>query len=258
MNSFYHSTRGKTDNVTSKQAILRGIAPDGGLYVADWIGEEKLDLTQVCNQTFQENARLVLGTLLPDYTEAEIAECVGAAYGEQWDTPSCCPVSALGDDWLLELYHGPTSAFKDVALQMLPQLLGGNDGGLAGGGQGRGNGQHQHILPLSQAGRHGGGPALRVDGGGGGGDPPAQLLVEGLYGGGLGEILVVFSVVGNGQGDRGHIQLLLLGAGEVTAGVGEDRIGVSHSLHTPIITVKMRRRKIPVGCRRHFQKTVLS
>ena len=124
MNSFYHSTRGKTDNVTSKQAILRGIAPDGGLYVADWIGEEKLDLAQVCNQTFHENARLVLGALLPDYTEAEIAQCVGAAYGEQWDTPLCCPVSALGNDWLLELYHGPTSAFKDVALQMLPQLMG--------------------------------------------------------------------------------------------------------------------------------------
>ena len=131
MNSFYHSTRGKTDNVTSKQAILRGIAPDGGLYVADWIGEEKLDLAQVCNQTFQENARLVLGALLPDYTEAEIAQCVGAAYGEQWDTPSCCPVSALGDDWLLELYHGPTSAFKDVALQMLPQLFSGGYSTLA-------------------------------------------------------------------------------------------------------------------------------
>lgn len=124
MNSFYHSTRGKTDNVTSKQAILRGIAPDGGLYVADWIGEEKLDLAQVCVQTFQENARLVLGALLPDYTEDEIADCVSAAYGEQWDTPACCPVSSLGDDWLLELYHGPTSAFKDVALQMLPQLMG--------------------------------------------------------------------------------------------------------------------------------------
>ena len=123
MNSFYHSTRGKTDNVTSKQAILRGIAPDGGLYVADWIGEKKLDLAQVCSKTFQENARLVLGSLLPDFTAGEIADCVSAAYGEQWDTPACCPVSALGDDWLLELYHGPTSAFKDVALQMLPQLM---------------------------------------------------------------------------------------------------------------------------------------
>ena len=87
MNSFYHSTRGKTDNVTSKQAILRGIAPDGGLYVADWIGEEKLDLAQVCNQTFQQNARLVLGGLLPDFTAGEIADCVSAAYGEQWTPP---------------------------------------------------------------------------------------------------------------------------------------------------------------------------
>ena len=123
MNSFYHSTRSKLDSVTSKQAILRGIAPDGGLYVADWIGEEKLDLAQVCDQTFQENARVVLSGLLPDFTAGEIADCVSAAYGEQWDTPACCPVSALGDDWLLELYHGPTSAFKDVALSMLPHLM---------------------------------------------------------------------------------------------------------------------------------------
>ena len=135
MNSFYHSTRGKTDNVTSKQAILRGIAPDGGLYVADWIGEEKLDLAQVCSQTFQQNARLVLGGLLPDFTEGEIADCVSAAYGEQWDTPACCPVTALGDDWLLELYRGPTSAFKDVALQMLPQLMGVARGGTKGDGK---------------------------------------------------------------------------------------------------------------------------
>ncbi len=124
MNSFYHSTRGNADSVTSKQAILRGIAPDGGLYVADWVGEKKLDLARVCHQTFQQNAELVLGTLLPDFTADEISSCVAAAYGEQWDTPACCPVSKLGNDWLLELYHGPTSAFKDVALQMLPQLMG--------------------------------------------------------------------------------------------------------------------------------------
>ena len=124
MNSFYHSTRGKSENVTSKQAILRGIAPDGGLYVADWVGEHKLDLAKICAQGFQETARDVLGTLLPDFTEDEIASCVEAAYGAQWDTPACCPVTPLGDDWLLELYHGPTSAFKDVALQMLPQLMG--------------------------------------------------------------------------------------------------------------------------------------
>ena len=123
MNSFYHSTRSSLNSVTSKQAILTGIAPDGGLFVADWLGEKKLDLAQVCSQGFLANARLVLGTLLPDFTEEEIAACVEAAYGKQWDTEAVCPVSALGDDWLLELYHGPTCAFKDVALQMLPQLM---------------------------------------------------------------------------------------------------------------------------------------
>ena len=124
MNSFYHSTRGTSESVTSKQAILAGIAPDGGLYVADWVGEKKLDLAAVCAQGFQQTAEAVLGALLPDFTAEEISACVAAAYGDQWDTPACCPVTKLGDDWLLELYHGPTSAFKDVALQMLPQLMG--------------------------------------------------------------------------------------------------------------------------------------
>ena len=123
MNSFYHSTRSKLDSVTSKQAILRGIAPDGGLYVADWLGQTKMDLAAVCAQGFHQTARQVLGILLPDYAEDELATCVEAAYGSQWDTPAVTPVTPLGADWLLELYHGPTSAFKDVALQMLPQLM---------------------------------------------------------------------------------------------------------------------------------------
>ena len=123
MNSFYHSTRSKLDSVTSKQAILRGIAPDGGLYVADWLGQTKMDLVAVCAQGFHQTARQVLGILLPDYAEDELAACVEAAYGSQWDTPAVTPVTPLGADWLLELYHGPTSAFKDVALSMLPRLM---------------------------------------------------------------------------------------------------------------------------------------
>ncbi len=123
MTPFYHSTRSRSDSVTSKQAILAGIAPDGGLYVSDGLGDGRLSLDEVCAQGFRETARLVLGTLLPDYTTDELAGCVDAAYGAQWDTPAVCPVTPLGDDWLLELYHGPTCAFKDVALQMLPQLM---------------------------------------------------------------------------------------------------------------------------------------
>ncbi|MBM6773986.1 threonine synthase [Olsenella profusa] len=123
MTTFYHSTRSADNPVTSKQAIMAGIAPDGGLYVSDELGEKSLDLAGVCTQGFHDTARLVLGTLLSDYTEPELAGCVEGAYGPQWDSPAVCPVTPLGDDWLLELYHGPTCAFKDVALQMLPRLM---------------------------------------------------------------------------------------------------------------------------------------
>ena len=123
MTTFYHSTRSADDSVTSKQAILTGIAPDGGLYVSDGLGEKTLDLAGVCAQGFHDTARLVLGTLLPDYAADELAGCVDAAYGAQWDCEAVCPLTPLGTDWLLELYHGPTCAFKDVALQMLPRLM---------------------------------------------------------------------------------------------------------------------------------------
>ena len=116
METFYHSTRSRGELVTSKQAILAGLAPDGGLYVSDALGAEKLDLAQVCASSFTQTAERVLGTLLPDYTAEELAGCVSAAYGAQWDTPAVCPVTPLGTDWLLELFHGPTCAFKDVAL----------------------------------------------------------------------------------------------------------------------------------------------
>ena len=123
MNQFYHSTRGADDRVTSKQAILTGIAPDGGLFVSDALGSEKIDLASVCGQGFKETACTVLGTLLPDYSADELAACVEGAYGSSFDSEAVCPVTPLGEDWLLELYHGPTCAFKDVALQMLPQLM---------------------------------------------------------------------------------------------------------------------------------------
>lgn len=123
MQTLYHSTRGNAESVPSKQAILTGIAPDGGLFVSDQIGSTKLGLATVCANDYHANARLVLSTLLADYTPDEVASCVAGAYGEQWDTQAITPLTPLGDDWLLELYHGPTCAFKDVALQMLPRLM---------------------------------------------------------------------------------------------------------------------------------------
>ena len=123
METLYHSTRGAEHTMSSKKAILTGIAPDGGLFVSDQIGFATLDLASVCAQDYHATARLVLGTLLADYTSAEIASCVEGAYGNQWDTSAITPLTKLGGDWLLELYHGPTCAFKDVALQMLPRLM---------------------------------------------------------------------------------------------------------------------------------------
>ena len=119
----YHSTRSSDHTVLAKQAILQGIAPDGGLYIQDSIGEKPLDLAKVCSQGFKATAFDVLSTLLDDYSAEELTRCVEGAYGSQWDTQAITPVSAIGEDWLLELFHGPTSAFKDVALQMLPRLM---------------------------------------------------------------------------------------------------------------------------------------
>lgn len=124
MSIFYHSTRSRADLVTSKKAIAQGIAPDGGLYITDSVAEKSLDLAAVCNMDFAGVARLVLHSLFDDFSASEISDCVEAAYGSSFTSPLVCPVSPLGGtDWLLELYHGPTCAFKDVALQMLPQLM---------------------------------------------------------------------------------------------------------------------------------------
>ena len=123
MKTFYHSTRSADDSVTSKQAILTGIAPDGGLFVSDQLGEEPLNLATVVEKGYHGIARDVLGTLLSDYTPDEVASCVDGAYADNFDTPDVTPLTAVGSDWLLELWHGPTCAFKDVALQMLPRLM---------------------------------------------------------------------------------------------------------------------------------------
>jgi threonine synthase len=80
-------------------------------------------LEAAMGQGYHANARLVLGSLLDDITPDEISGCVEAAYADNFDTPAVTPVTPMGADWLLELHHGPTSAFKDIALQMLPQLM---------------------------------------------------------------------------------------------------------------------------------------
>lgn len=123
MSIFYHSTRSSNELVTSKKAILEGIASDGGLFIADGLANHPIDLATVCTQDFQANARLVLAALLDDFTPEQIAECVEAAYNTNFASAQITPVTPMGSDYLLELFHGPTCAFKDIALQMLPQLM---------------------------------------------------------------------------------------------------------------------------------------
>ncbi|OUN41939.1 threonine synthase [Enorma massiliensis] len=130
MNS-YHSTRSRAVSCTAKEAIRTGIAPDGGLFVSDALGSEKLDVTGLAEQSYADIANSVLQLLLPDYTADEIAACVHEAYDGTFASAEVTPLVPLvgheadegGQPFVLELFHGPTSAFKDVALQMLPRLM---------------------------------------------------------------------------------------------------------------------------------------
>lgn len=119
----FHSTRSTTDSLTSKQAIRLGLADDGGLFVSDQLGETKVSIDDLAGMSYQAIAQRVLGALLPDFTEEELAQCIAEAYGEQWADEKITPVKPLGNDYVMELFNGPTSAFKDVALQILPRFM---------------------------------------------------------------------------------------------------------------------------------------
>lgn len=119
----YHSTRSRAEALSSREAVLQGLAGDGGLLVTDDLPDLRVDLAEILSGDYALAARRVLGTLLPDFSADEIARSVDAAYGNTFEHPLVTPVTNLGDMRLLELFHGPTAAFKDVALQMLPQLM---------------------------------------------------------------------------------------------------------------------------------------
>ena len=119
----YHSTRNSNQTVSSKQAILEGISRDGGLYVWPMLDSVKIDLNAIVQQNYQQNAVYILKQLLSDYTEEELVDCVNKAYSDRFFNEEITPLKKVGNTYVLELFHGPTSAFKDVALTLLPQLM---------------------------------------------------------------------------------------------------------------------------------------
>lgn len=119
----FHSTRSSADALTSKQAIRKGIADDGGLFVTDQLGETTVDISALAGKSYQQIAFDVLSVLLPDFGEDELKQCIAEAYGSQWSDERITPVKPLGDDYVMELFNGPTCAFKDVALQILPRFM---------------------------------------------------------------------------------------------------------------------------------------
>ncbi len=122
----YISTRGGGQGVTSAAAIKTGIAPDGGLYVpAEQVTFAEEKIFSLAGLTYQERAVTILRPFLPEFTDEEVAGCVHNAYNESsFHHPSVTPLVHLDEKLsVLELWHGPTCAFKDIALQMLPHLL---------------------------------------------------------------------------------------------------------------------------------------
>ena len=121
----YYSTRDHQQIVSAAQAIACGLAPDGGLFVPESLPEVPAQQLQaLCGMTYQQRAVTIMRPFLSEFTDAELERFTAAAYGSQFDDPAVAPVHRLDDTTaFLELWHGPTCAFKDMALQILPYLL---------------------------------------------------------------------------------------------------------------------------------------
>ena len=119
----YESTRGGQKGVTASQAILKGLAEDGGLFMPTEIPKLDKTLEQLAGMTYQETAYEVMKLFLTDYTEEELKSCIANAYDDKFDTEEIAPLAKADGAYFLELYHGSTIAFKDMALSILPHLM---------------------------------------------------------------------------------------------------------------------------------------
>jgi len=122
-NLHYQSTRGDKKRVLSAEAIIKGIADDGGLFVPETIPQISKDLFKLKSTDYKELAFLIMKKFLTDYRQDELKDCISRAYDNKFDTKIVAPLNKKIGAYFLELYHGPTLAFKDIALSLLPHLL---------------------------------------------------------------------------------------------------------------------------------------
>ena len=114
MSLFYRSTRDDSVKVTASQAILKGLAPDGGLFVPESIPSFDKSLEELSKMSYKEVAYEVMKLMLDDFTEEELKACIDKAYDEKFDTDVIAPLVKADGAYYLELFHGATIAFKDV------------------------------------------------------------------------------------------------------------------------------------------------
>jgi threonine synthase len=121
----YVSTRQGLTGISASQAIIHGLAPDGGLYVPTEIPQVDAAFIQsLCQLPYRTRAVKILGMFLEEFSQEELEQITAASYGTNFDDEAIAPLRVLDDNTaVLELWHGPTSAFKDMALQILPRLL---------------------------------------------------------------------------------------------------------------------------------------
>ncbi|MCI7322736.1 MAG: threonine synthase [Lachnospiraceae bacterium] len=123
MELMYSSTRNDEVKFTASQAILKGLADDGGLFVPECIPSLDVSVDELANMSYQETAYEVMSRFFTDFTEEELKNCIAKAYDSKFDTEEIAPLVEADGAYYLELFHGPTIAFKDMALSILPHLL---------------------------------------------------------------------------------------------------------------------------------------
>ncbi len=123
MDLLYKSTRNNELTVTASEAILKGLAEDGGLFVPVEIPKLGISMEQLKDMSYQETAYEVMKEFFTDFSEEELKECIEKAYDSKFDTEEIAPLVKADGNYYLELFHGATIAFKDMALSVLPHLL---------------------------------------------------------------------------------------------------------------------------------------